>query len=141
MYRAEWQFEGTRPDAISPLRRQIVERLETFVHDREVLNVAAVVISELLTNVVRHAPGLARVTLDETGRYPTLIVRDNGPGFTLDGVSSPNVETEDGRGWYLIRCLTRSARVVPRCSGGARVIVELETAPRRWRTMFLVSNE
>ncbi|MEV6795226.1 ATP-binding protein [Streptomyces sp. NPDC051320] len=73
------------------------------------------VVSELVTNAVRHAPG---PLILELGLLP------GGIGITVRDTSSslPRTRTPDrtgGRGWPIVQSLARRVRVVPRRNGKA----------------------
>lgn len=85
---------------------------------------AAVVIAELLGNVLRHAPGPARVALEWDGDRPVLTVEDAGPGFDLvHHVPGPGAES--GRGLHLVAGLADHLDVARGPLGGACVRVRL----------------
>ncbi len=87
---------------------------------------AEVVVSELLANLPRHAPGPAWVSLTWSGASPLLQVRDLGPGFSLDVVEPPPVEQTGGRGLYIASMFGRSLETAARRAGGSIVSVVLE---------------
>ena len=122
------------PDVRAPeLARRSLEALRTSL-DEAVVDDAMLLVSELVTNSVRHA---------ELRSYDTIAVRiltggaslrvevaDPGPGF-----DSSEVPTPDGRGgwglWLLDRIASRWG--VSR-DGGLRVWFELDAASRGPRT-------
>jgi signal transduction histidine kinase len=83
---------------VSALRREIVEYLGRHADPVSDIDGAAGVVGELLSNVVRHAPGPAWVSLAWSGESPVLEVRDLGPGFDLSTFSLPDEEQVSGRG-------------------------------------------
>ncbi|MGW6739868.1 ATP-binding protein [Streptomyces sp. NPDC055025] len=71
------------------------------------------VISELVTNAVRHAPGPLTLKLDLLPGGIGITVRDTSP-------SPPYSRTPDrtgGRGWPIVQSLARRVRVVPGLHG------------------------
>ncbi|WP_197288456.1 ATP-binding protein [Nocardia sp. NRRL S-836] len=81
-------------------------------------------VRELLTNVARHAGGAgAELVVSRTGRGVVVVVRDDGPGFSVDEVP------EHRRG------LRASVVERVRAAGGA---VEIDSAPTRGTTARLV---
>lgn len=85
------------------------EARRTF-HDDVVL-----VVSELVTNAVRHAPGSFVMELGLLPDGVGITVRDTSPGL-------PRFRTPDltgGRGWPLVQTLTRRVCVVPLPDGKA----------------------
>lgn len=87
---------------------------------------AEVVVSELLANLPRHAPGPAWVSLTWSGASPLLEVRDLGPGFTMDVTDLPPVERTGGRGLYIASMFSRSLEAAARGTGGSIVSVVLD---------------
>ncbi|MEW2136482.1 ATP-binding protein [Streptomyces sp. NPDC005409] len=81
---------------------------------------ALLVVSELVTNAVRHAPGPFVLELGLVSGGIEITVRDTSP-------VPPRSRTPDqtgGRGWTIVRTLARRVRVVPRHDGKS-VHVEL----------------
>ncbi|MER7828383.1 ATP-binding protein [Streptomyces sp. NPDC096097] len=114
-------FDGTpgciaqaREAAAAFLHRHTPPARHTF-HDDVLL-----VVSELVTNAVRHAPG---PLILEIGLLPGGIgvtVRDTSPALPCSRTPDPT----GGRGWPLVRRLARRVRVVP-CPDGKAVRAEL----------------
>ncbi len=78
------------------------------------------VVSELVTNAVRHAPGPFTLGLGLVPGGIEITVRDTSP-------STPRSRTPDltgGRGWTIVQTLAHRVRVVP-CHGGKTVHAEL----------------
>jgi anti-sigma regulatory factor (Ser/Thr protein kinase) len=120
-----WCFRGDDPDAVAGLRREIVGRLRRDARRDADLDGAAVVIGELLGNVVRHAPGPASVRLEWAGERPLLEVRDTGPGYPYEP-SLPDPATHvGGRGLFLVSKLAHSVTVSTVPGGGSLTSVEL----------------
>ncbi|MFD3538484.1 ATP-binding protein [Streptomyces sp. NPDC058662] len=71
------------------------------------------VVSELVTNAVRHAPGPAVLELGLLPRGVGITVRDTSPRLPY---SRPPDRT-GGRGWSIVQSLARLVRVVPRRDG------------------------
>ncbi|SHN09487.1 ATP-binding protein [Actinacidiphila paucisporea] len=79
------------------------------------------VVSELVTNAVRHAPGPLTLTVCLLPGGIGITVRDTGPG-------RPYTRTPDrtgGRGWPIVQSLARRVHVVPE-HGGKTVQAELD---------------
>jgi anti-sigma regulatory factor (Ser/Thr protein kinase) len=128
----DWYLQGDDPSAASELRREIVAHLRGSVaHDTD-LDGAALVIGELLSNVVCHAPGPATVRLDWTGKRPVLEVHDLGPGFQPDSTALPadRAQSTGGRGLYLVSEVAISLTVARSRTGGSNVRVELPVTRR-----------
>ncbi len=55
-----------------------------------------IVYTELVANVLQHAPGRIEITLEVDGTTATLVVRDSGPGF-VNAKLSESLMSERGR--------------------------------------------
>lgn len=107
-----WRFHSSSAQAARVVRRQIVNYLRRASIRREELLDAELVIGEVLTNTVTHAPGLVEVRLEWHKEHPTLTVTDSGPA-------------NNGRGTFLIRRLASNLSIVRMPGGGTRVSVVL----------------
>lgn len=102
-----WFFEtDTARDALEG--RHLLERyLSNHCEDCD-LFAAKLVFGELISNVIKHAPGGGvRVWLEPEGKKFALCIQDDGKGFS----GSPSFElpsdpdSESGRGLYLVKKL------------------------------------
>jgi serine/threonine-protein kinase RsbW len=79
-----------------------------------------IAVTEACANVVRHATGADtfEVTLDVGDDRCAIDVQDNGAGFDPEAVTAvaPGVDSERGRGLFLIKALNENVRMhsVPR---------------------------
>ncbi len=98
----EWQFRS--PDARSALfaRAAFVEFMRRLrIPDCDCAR-AEIVFGELVTNVVRHAPGPIEITVQSNERgMVTMDVCDSGPGFSIEP-ALPVPDCESGRGVYIV---------------------------------------
>jgi len=118
------------PDAI-PRSRRAIERVRGAVDELALRN-AKLLVSELVTNSVRHVPAGAAdalVLVVECGDGRLRVeVRDRGPGFAF----RPRVDGQDpGSGWGLHMLSTIASRWGVEHDGGARVWFELDLAGDR----------
>lgn len=67
---------------------------------------AEIVFGELVSNVVRHAPGPIEIELEWNGIAPVLHVLDRGAGFERGAELPTDPLSEFGRGLWLVRTLT-----------------------------------
>jgi anti-sigma regulatory factor (Ser/Thr protein kinase) len=115
------------PDSIPKARREL-ERLSSDVDDLTMRN-TKLLVSELVTNAVRHVPaggedGIELVVARENG-HVRIEVADRGPGFT----PSPRTDlSEASSGWGLHIMSKLAARWGIEVDGGSRVWFEIETA-------------
>lgn len=105
---------AAREAAVAFLRHHSPTAGRTF-HDDVLL-----VVSELVTNAVRHAPGPFVLELGPVPGGIEIAVRDTSSRL-------PHSRTPDhtgGRGWAIVQTLARRVRVVP-CPDGKTVRAEL----------------
>ncbi|MBO7937895.1 ATP-binding protein [Streptomyces antibioticus] len=116
-------------------RRETAKVLAYWGMSEEVVGTACLMISELVTNVVRHAAVLsptATVTLAvEEQAALVLVVADAHP---LKPKPLPAAHDLGGRGLFLVDALVREvhgrAEVLPETTtGGKRIIIRLPLAP------------
>src|SRR3954468_2990271 len=109
----EWYLRPGEP--VAPLRREITRYFGASVDD-DTLGAIAVIVGELLSNVVRHAHSGARITVDCNDGDATLTVVDGGPGYALEHVRRPNLDdvrdagSETGFGLWLVQELAAALR-------------------------------
>lgn len=119
------------PDSI-PTARRAVDGLRDDVDDVTLRN-ARLLVSELVTNVIRHvpeSPGYDQIvlTVDRRDDHVRIEVCDRGSGFT----PVPRVDRQDqGSGWGLHILAQLATRWGVQSDGGTRVWFELETAAAR----------
>ena len=87
---------------------------------------AELIFGELLSNVVRYAPGRIEVVLDwSEGSTAILHFLDRGPGFVLMPRLPSDLLAERGRGLFLVWTLSDDFNVTKRADGGSHVRVVL----------------
>lgn len=122
----DWYLDGRSEDTISELRREIATYLGRHARPDADLTAASLAISELLTNVGRHAPGPAWVHVDWSGSRPRIDVHDLGPGFELDPTLPENpMQPSGGRGLFLVSNVATWLSVTAKQGGGSKVSAEL----------------
>ncbi|MFJ9669298.1 ATP-binding protein [Streptomyces sp. MPA0124] len=104
---AEWVFPAA-PDAVRTARSLVRHTLREWELD-SVVDVAALLVSELVTNALRHATGPigVRVVRGPAGAAGILLVEvsDPLPDPPRERVARP--DDEDGRGLQLVASATR----------------------------------
>ncbi len=97
------------------------------------LNDANMIFSELVGNVVRHAPGSCEVVLDASGALPVLSVLDRGRGFTHAPHLPADTFAESGRGLFIVRALAAEFGATRRHDGGshARAVITINRPVKR----------
>jgi hypothetical protein len=115
---------GTIRDARAWARRQLTAKgLPGRVIDDAVL-----MVSELLTNVLRQAPGAAELTLLVEHNLLTVTCADSDRTPARSG--SPDPVSGPGRDLLTADALARACFIRPRAGGGKRVIALIEIADR-----------
>ena len=91
------------------------------------------IFGELLSNVVRYAPGIIEVVLDWSNTADAILhVLDRGPGFVLIPRLPTDLLSERGRGLFLVWSLSDEFNVTKRADGGSHVRAALS----RRRSLF-----
>jgi serine phosphatase RsbU (regulator of sigma subunit)/CheY-like chemotaxis protein/anti-sigma regulatory factor (Ser/Thr protein kinase) len=136
-----WVFRGIDRQILRTIRTEFDALLEANAAADADTHSAHLILGELLSNVVRHAPGSFRLELDWSEEYPELRLFDSGPGFAerKDFAAPRDVLAISGRGLFLVSQMSRTFTMTPRTSGGlaTRVVLpvrrkspELELAVR-----------
>jgi serine phosphatase RsbU (regulator of sigma subunit)/anti-sigma regulatory factor (Ser/Thr protein kinase) len=116
-----WDFQSADLRSIAATRRHFIRFLTPFVLDDENVLMAEIILGELLSNVVEHAPGPVHLELAWDGITPTVTVRDRGPG----GVKRPALPADDyaehGRGVFLVSTLAQRVDIQRGVDGGTTV--------------------
>lgn len=74
---------------------------------------AEIVFSELVSNVVKHAPGPIVISFEASADRAYLRVYDRGPGFRLHPAIPLDLYAESGRGLFLAREFCSELHVAP----------------------------
>ncbi|MFI7587610.1 ATP-binding protein [Spongisporangium articulatum] len=123
----EWSLGPGDAGSARTIRHLITQALRDAAVPGSDLDSAELVVGELLSNVVVHTSGPARVCLSWDGRYPQLEVVDHGPGTEdLPWVLPQDPLATGGRGLYLVAQLARGVSVEARPTGGATITVTLD---------------
>jgi len=124
----DWYLDGGDVAATVALRMEIRDYFQRHADPASDLDSAEIVVSELLSNVQRHAPGPAWVTLTWATESPLLEVRDLGPGFTLDVSDVPPVDRTGGRGLFIASAFTHKLETAAGRAGGTtvRAVLDIE---------------
>ncbi|GAQ58810.1 ATP-binding protein [Streptomyces acidiscabies] len=107
MSRVEWSVTLVNDDqAAGRARRVIRDAMAAGEYDAEVTDAAVLVVSELVTNATRHAPGTARVEVRFTVTDEELVVEvyDGNPGRPVRRTAPADAEC--GRGLDIVEAVT-----------------------------------
>ena len=88
------------------------------------LDAVEVIVGELVSNVVRHAPGPIGIHCFWDDDDAILIVSDRGPGVPMLR-PVPHTEATEGRGFFLIQSLALGMEIAGAPENGTRVCVHL----------------
>ncbi|MFI9778031.1 ATP-binding protein [Streptomyces sp. NPDC051956] len=93
---------------------------------------AVLVVSELVTNALRHAGGLTALRLAADRTTLEITVRD--PSHAPPRERPPDLDGAGGGfGWQLVRFVSRTVAVTPSRNGGKSVRAVLPRCPASWR--------
>lgn len=96
----EWTFPA-EPDAVRVARRSVMETLRAWHLEAEFGDTAVLLVSELVTNSLRHASGPIRVGIGRPDPATLRVeVSDPHPDPPLERVAGP--DDEGGRGLQLV---------------------------------------
>ncbi|MGH7683097.1 MAG: ATP-binding SpoIIE family protein phosphatase, partial [Vulcanimicrobiaceae bacterium] len=128
-----WHFRSDDAASAEDARSAFTAHLRRRNVDPEIIPIAELVFGELVSNVVRHAPGPIDVELSWRADRPRLVVRDRGPSFEVGEIALPTDDFLDhGRGLYIVSKFASRPIVTARRGGGNEVVVELSaTTPTR----------
>ncbi len=124
--RARWAV-WRLPDAVMHARRFTGRTLRAWGVEEEV-DMALLVVSELVTNAIAHTRGEVRLDLTLAGDRLRIAVNDASPRAPVKS-ASVDWEATGGRGLLLVEALSTSWGSVP-LSGGKQVWSELALSPR-----------
>jgi serine/threonine-protein kinase RsbW len=116
----------------------LVHEIKEYAGDRDLLGYHLnLVLTEAMANVIQHtAPSdkrdTLRVHIHIEGEHLCIKVYDQGEGFDLKGVQSPDFEAldEGGRGIFVIRKLMDSVDY-HKCAGGNVLEMHRKLAPAK----------
>jgi anti-sigma regulatory factor (Ser/Thr protein kinase) len=122
---ATWVLPG-HGEAVAQARDHVREFLTAY--DQAVtpatLRDSLLVVSELVTNAVLHAPGLCVLHVDYHDDMLAIAVSDTSSALPVPRVPDP-ATADGGFGWHLLTSLTSSIDVQPRSDGGKTVTAVL----------------
>lgn len=125
----DWYLERCEPETIGELRQELAAYLARHAAPGADLAGAELAVSELLTNVARHASGPAWVHVDWAPATVRLDVHDLGTGFALDPrLPADLLQASGGRGLFIVSNVAAWIAVRAKRAGGAKVSVELPIA-------------
>jgi anti-sigma regulatory factor (Ser/Thr protein kinase) len=116
-------FDAMDPEAVGDLRAELRAYFGRHAEPGSDLDGAELAVGELLSNVVRHAPGPAWVHVDWSSERPLVEVHDLGPGFELTPTLPDDPLATSGRGLFIVAHLTTELARAAKRAGGSKVSV------------------
>jgi serine phosphatase RsbU (regulator of sigma subunit)/anti-sigma regulatory factor (Ser/Thr protein kinase) len=126
--RQGWHLDARDEASAHRVKRALLWQLGGFASGDADLGAIEAIFGELLSNVKRHTPGPADVTLERGADGAILSFQDDGPPFSSNGHAQPDLMAESGRGLFLLRALARDVSV-QRVGEHNRVAVALPLEP------------
>jgi anti-sigma regulatory factor (Ser/Thr protein kinase) len=120
----QWEIDGGDYVGAAKARKDFAARLRRFSQPQSDHQAAVLIFGELIANALKHGRGRVRAQLSVGSPYAVLCVQDDGNGFTLEHVRTPEKTQLGGRGLFIVKLLAPSLRVA-RDADGFRVIAEL----------------
>lgn len=124
----QWRFDVGDPKAAYAIQHELIDFATAIGDpgDAEV-NACQLILSELIGNAVRHAPGPLSIAIS-VDDHVWLHLVDEGPGFEFRSALPIDLWAESGRGLFLISALARSVQAEPLPGRGTYVRVCLPLA-------------
>ena len=125
----EWHFRSADAVDALPERKAFVKFLRAECAPESDFQAAEIVYGELVANVVKHAPGPVEIMLRSNARGTvTLEVCDSASDFKIARPVEPPLDSENGRGLYIIWQLCGNLSRKQTAQGG-KVSVVLPAVP------------
>jgi len=109
--RQGWHLDARDEASAHRVKRALLWQLGGFASSDADLGAIEAIFGELLSNVKRHTPGPADVTLERGADGAILSFADDGPPFTINGHTPPDLMAESGRGLFMLHALARDVSV------------------------------
>jgi hypothetical protein len=121
-----WSTPAVRPDTVSAARAWTRRLLTDKGLPEHAIDDAVLIVSELLTNVLRGAPGAAELTVAVERNLLTITCADTDPEPVQSG--SPDPTSLSGRDLLTADALAYACFIRPRAGGGKRIIALISIA-------------
>lgn len=109
--RQGWRLDARDESSAHRVKRALLWQLGGFASADADLGTIEAIFGELLSNVKRHTPGPADITLERGAEGAVLSFADDGPPFSINGHAQPDLMAESGRGLFMLRALARDVSV------------------------------
>ncbi len=121
---SEWSFVTGDAREATTARVGVRQFLAAEADPNSDLDGAEMIVGELVSNVIIHAPGPIGLYVSWSGETAVLIVSDRGQGIPKVRLC-PDGNAESGRGLLIVEALASSVEVYSIPYQGSRVVVEL----------------
>jgi serine phosphatase RsbU (regulator of sigma subunit)/anti-sigma regulatory factor (Ser/Thr protein kinase) len=119
-----WRFDPMWSDVAMRVRSEMRQALAWWDADDDMKFRFELIVAELLSNFMRHAPGTVEMLVEFADR-PTIHALDNGSGITSIPQLPPDLFSESGRGLFMIQSFAHDVSFRPRPGGGTHTRVVL----------------
>jgi anti-sigma regulatory factor (Ser/Thr protein kinase) len=123
-----WRFDPAWSDVAQRVRRELDAELQAADFDAERRVQVELVLSELLGNALRYAPGTIELILEHAPDGVVLHLLDRGPGYRVNPHLPADLYSEFGRGLFLIANTATRFVVEHQPGGGSHARVSLKRA-------------
>ena len=120
-----WRFSSRRALDAVPARNDFLSFLGHHSCSVADEHAAAIIYSELVANVVCHAPGPIVITLEVGNSSTILRVADSGPGFNFEPSLPRSFYNEHGRGLFIVSQYAAEMQIERQDGAGTRVSATL----------------
>jgi anti-sigma regulatory factor (Ser/Thr protein kinase) len=128
----QWRFDVGDPAVAYAIQRELIELAAAAGNPSEAeISACELILSELIGNAVRHAPGALSMSISKSDEDVWLHVIDDGPGFDFCSALPDDLWAESGRGLFLIAALARSVVATPLLGCGSYIRVCLPVSGTR----------
>ena len=105
----QWRFDVGDPGVVYAIQRELIARATSLGrYTPTEVHACESILSELIGNAVRHAPGALSISISIDADCVWLHLIDEGPGFEFHSSLPEDLWAESGRGLFLIAALARS---------------------------------
>lgn len=125
-----WTFDANDAMGAQGARSSFVAYLRAQGPPDADYDAAELIFGELVSNVVRYAPGPIDIDLEWKDGEAVLHIIDHGPGFEIRAALPEDDYNENGRGLFIIAALGRDFTSTPLTGGGSHVRVTLPITRR-----------
>ncbi len=106
-----WVLDAKTEASMHGVKRALMWHLGEITAKESDLGAVELILGELVSNVARHTPGPAEVTLECDVESAVLHVCDRGKPFDAARIARPEPMQETGRGLFIVREIARELTV------------------------------